>query len=359
MIADRSALDSRLGKFFRIAWPFIIAIMVFLSLKIAVVNSGFVEKYYSRGVYPVIADIFSSVSRLSPFSLWDIFWIIVLWLVISGILLVIFKRMNFWIFGLKLLQSLAVLYSLFYMVWGYNYFRPPIEKRLGWNTPKTDEAVFRSVLDTLISRTNASYCTMDVSQYHVIDSLVEESYRKNSKVLGINYPNGVRPPKVMVMSSIYSKLGVSGYFGPFFNEVHVNFFVLPGDYPFLLGHEKAHQFGVTSEAEANLLSFIVCTTSEDNRLRYSGYQTLLLYFLGDASHLKDYHDFLNKLDARVLNDIRFRQKYYRNLESPLLSNIQSRANDSYLKVNHVEKGILNYNQVVSLVINWYNNSKNY
>lgn len=358
-INNKAASNSRLSKFLLRIWPFILAIIIYLSLRVAVGNSGFVEKFYSRGIYPVIAEIFSFVSRLYPFSLWDMFWITVLWLVLSGIILVVFKKLSFGKFGMKLLQALAILYSLFYMVWGFNYFRPSIEKRLGWETPKADESFFRSVLDSLISRTNASYTSISLSEYSVIDSMVEQSYGKNSKVLGINYPNGTRRPKVMVLSSIYSKLGVSGYFGPFFNEVHVNGNVLPIDYPFLLGHEKAHQFGVASEAEANLLAYIVCITSDDHRLRYSGYQTLLLYFLRDASHMKDYHDFLKKLDARVLEDIRFRQKYYNSLESKLLSDLQSKANDSYLKVNHVEKGIMNYNQVVTLVINWYYNSKNY
>jgi len=85
---------------------------------------------------------------------------------------------------------------------------------------------------------------------------------------------------------------------------------------------------------------------------------LLLYFLRDASHFKDYHDYLNKIDARVLKDLKFRQKYYQNLESNYLSDMQTKANDTYLKVNNIEKGVKNYNQVVSLVISWYYNSKN-
>ena len=90
----------------------------------------------------------------------------------------------------------------------------------------------------------------------------------------------------MIFSSFYSKMGLSGYFGPFFNEIHVNHYLLPLDYPFVLAHEKAHQFGITSEAEANLVAFVICVRSDDQRLRYSGYQSLLLYFLRDASHLE-------------------------------------------------------------------------
>ena len=38
------------------------------------------------------------------------------------------------------------------------------------------------------------------------------------------------------------------------------------------------------------------------------------------------------------------------------SKMQTAANDIYLKANNIEKGVKNYNQVVSLVIDWYYNS---
>jgi len=357
-IPGKSGLRRKFRKFFLLAWPFFLAAIVFLSSKFAISHSGLVEQYYSKGFYPLIAIFFSSISRLFPFSLWDVFWIIVIWLVISGLILILFKKMKWVQFSIRIIQFLALGYSIFYIVWGYNYYRPGIEKRIGWAIPKADETLFRSVLDTLITKSNSTYVPVLTSEYNDIDKLVEDSYYRNSGKLGIIYPNGTRRPKVMLLSSLYSMLGVSGYFGPFFNEVHVDYYVLPVDYPFLLGHEKAHQFGITSEAEANLVSYIICVTSDDKRLKYSGYQSLLLYFLRDASHFKDYHDYLNKIDARVLKDLKFRQKYYQNLESNYLSDMQTKANDTYLKVNNIEKGVKNYNQVVSLVISWYYNSKN-
>ena len=245
------------------------------------------------------------------------------------------------------------------MLWGYNYFRPTIEKRLGWEIPKADEKLFSSTLDSIIIEANNSYISFSSSDYLTIDMLIEESYRKNSRVLGISYPNGTRRPKIMLLSSIYTKLGVSGYFGPFFNEIHLNYYLLPMDYPFVLAHEKGHQFGITSEAEANLVAYIICVKSGDQRLVYSGYLSLLLYFLRDATEVREYQEYLNKIDSRVLLDLRFRQKYYLGLQSKILSKIQSAANDSYLKANNIEKGVKNYNQVVSLVINWYYNSNNY
>jgi hypothetical protein len=247
----------------------------------------------------------------------------------------------------------------FYLVWGYNYFRPGIQDRIGWKTPGSTEMVFRSVLDSLIIQTNNNYISVSSSDYGMIDKLIEESYQHQSSGLGIRYPNGTRRPKTMLFSTFYSKLGLSGYFGPFFNEIHVNKYLLPMDYPFILGHEKAHQFGFTSEAEANLAGFVICVKSGDQRLKYSGYLSLLLYFMRDAAHTSGYRQFIEKIDKSVIADIQFRQKYYESLQNNTLSDMQTAANNSYLKANNIEKGVRNYNQVVSLVISWYYNSKNY
>jgi|WetSurMetagenome_2_1015567.scaffolds.fasta_scaffold06789_4 hypothetical protein len=344
------------GKIAANSWPFLLAMIVFLSIRLSINKPELIEHYYSRGIYPYIAEFLSFFSSHVPFSLWDIFWVLIILLIISGLILVILKKIKFGWFGLRTLQLLALLYSFFYFVWGYNYFRPKIEKRIGWEIPKADEMYFRSILDSIISQTNFNFITISSGDYKKIDTLVEDSYRKISSELGINYPNGRRRPKNMLFSSLYGKSGLSGYFGPFFNEIHVNHYLLPMDYPFLLAHEKAHQFGITSEAEANLFAFVVCVKSDDRRLKYSGYQSLLLYFLGDASHLKEYKEYLSTIDNRVLQDLRFRQKYYQGIENKTLSDLQTIANNSYLKANNIEKGVQNYNQVVSLVISWYYNT---
>lgn len=349
-------LNETMKRSFKSAWPFCLAIVVFLSTRIAIGNPTFVEHFYSQGIYPVIATSFSFFSNLIPFSIWDVFWIFFVLLIITGLVLVIFKKLKFGWYILRTLQVVAILYSFFYLVWGYNYFRPAIQDRIGWKMPASDENLFRQVLDSIIRQTNINYISISPSGYKEIDNLVEESYHARSNQLGIRYPNGKRRPKTMIFSKFYGKLGLSGYFGPFFNEIHLNNTLLPMDYPFVLGHEKAHQFGITSEAEANLAGFIVCIKSDDQRLRYSGYMSMLLYFLRDASHLKDFHEIIKKTDKRVLDDIRYRQKYYQGLENVTLSDMQTAANNSYLKVNHIEKGVQNYNQVVSLVISWYYNT---
>ena len=346
----------RLKKLLFEILPFITAVLVFLLVRLAINNPDGVEKYYSNGFYPYYAIIVSSVSRFIPFSLWDMFWILTVLALIVGIIAVIIKKLKLRLFLFRTAQAAAILYTLFYVSWGFNYFRQDINKRIGSTVIKTDEQLFRVALDTIISRVNINYANVNVADYERIDIEVEKSYASNSSNINIKYPNGSRKPKKMILSGLISKTGISGYFGPFFSEINLNGKVLPIDYPFLLAHEKAHQFGIASEAEANLAAFVVCATSEYKEIRYSGYMALVLYFLGDAHYLPDYEDYIKKLDEQVIDDIRFRQNYYRGLRNEKMEKAHEAVYDAYLKKNNVGSGIENYNQVVELVISLLNNN---
>ena len=243
-----------------VIWPFLLALITFLLIKIALSYPGVVEQVYSTGLYPNFARILSTLSNLLPFSVWDIFWVILTLSLLLGLVFVFIRKLKFSRYILKILQFAALLYAFFYLVWGFNYFRPRIETRLSWSKPKADEAEFRTILDSFIVHTNTSYTPIQPSDYQEIDRLVEESYSRNSSALGLNYPNGSRRPKTMIFSSFFAKSGVSGYFGPFFNEIHLNYYLLPMEYPYVLAHEKAHQFGISNEAEANFAAFVICTT---------------------------------------------------------------------------------------------------
>jgi hypothetical protein len=337
-------------------WPFALAFLVFLGIRMALRDPAFVDHYYSEGFYPFVAKIVSSFSRLFPFSLWDIFWVVSFSMLLGGLVLALLKKIRLRMYCLRIAQFLALGYSFFYILWGFNYLRPGIEIRRGWEKTAADPTVFKSIFDSVIVYTDSSFTRVQSSDYPVFDKLIEESYRKNSQQLGIRYPGGTRRPKKMIFSSVMAKFGLSGYFGPYFNEIHLNSRLLPMEYPFVLAHEKAHQFGITSESEANLIAFIVCTTSSDRRLQYSGYLYILSYFLSDANQRKDYKDFIKRISKPVIEDLRYQRKYYMALQNKKMREVQSAANNVYLKTNFIKTGIKNYNQVVSLVIGWYQNS---
>jgi len=333
--------------------PFTFAFSVFIIIKLSVPNPWIVEKIYSNGFYIVVANILSFVSRIIPFSLWDITWMGLLLLLVTGFFLMIFRKLKPGKFTLYLLQTLAVMYSLFYLLWGLNYFRPSVEERIGLESVNNNPEQFKIVLNEIIVQTNNSYVSSENSDKLNIDKAVEESYRKNAEDLGIIYSSGCRGPKEITLSSFFAGSGVSGYFGPFFNEIHVNKILLHTEYPFVLAHEKAHQFGITSEAEANLYAFIICSRSSEKTLRYSAYITILQYFLNEVGDPDTYKEFIAKIDQKVIKDIQKERKNWTRYYNRNVAKIQTAANDAYLKSNRIEEGVINYNRVVSLVMGLY------
>jgi hypothetical protein len=90
----------------------------------------------------------------------------------------------------------------------------------------------------------------------------------------------------------------------------------------------------------------------------------LIYFLSDASQLKEIKEYVKKIEKPVILNLRFQRHHWQGLQNKTLDQVQSAANNAYLKTNHIEEGVKNYNQVVALVISWYynenrkNNNKN-
>ncbi len=340
---------------FKNLWPFLTALITYLLVEEGSQSPEWIERQYSRSVYPIVATILSGLSNLFSFSLWDVFWSIIVLLVLLAIGLIIARKMKVGWFILRTLQIAALLYSFFYFSWGFNYFRQPIEKRLQWTRHIEKKDMFPAVLDSLISGANASRVEIVISDYPAIDSLVEDSYRAHASYFGYSYPNGSRRPKTMLFTWFFAKSGVSGYFGPFFNEVHLNGELLPTEYPFVLAHEKAHQFGISGEAEANFMAWYICNTSDDKRLKYSANIQLLQYFLADPFHHEAIKEYLKRFDKKAMADIMAQRNHWKELRNETLDKAQTSANNAYLKTNKIHEGVMNYNSVVRLAIEWYLN----
>jgi len=335
--------------------PFLVAIFTYWLVSKGSENPALIEYNYSKGLYPFVATILSGLSDLFSFSMWDVFWSVMVLLLLLAIGLLITRRIKFGWFFLRTLQITALLYSFFYFSWGFNYFRLPIEKRLNWTRHIEKKDMFPAVLDSLISSANASRVGIAITDYPAIDSLVEASYRDHATYFGYSYPNGSRRPKTMLFTWFFAKSGVSGYFGPFFNEVHLNGELLPTEYPFVLAHEKAHQFGVSGEAEANFMAWFICNTSSDKRLKYSANIQLLQYFFADPYHHDAIVEYLKRFDKKAMADIMAQRNHWKELRNETLDKAQTSANNAYLKSNKIHEGVMNYNSVVRLAIEWYLN----
>ena len=316
----------------------------------------FTEHFYSQGIYPFIAAILSFFSSWVSFSLDDVFYTLLILVLLFLIVLLILRKLRFKEFGVLLINTIAVCFILFYWLWGFNYFREDFNTRLHIPETPPDKEELLSVLDELLEATNASYLAVDTFCKESIDSVIEASYEKNADIVKISYPSGMRRPKAITYSNFFAKAAISGYYGPFFNEVHVNNFVLPVEYPMVLAHEKAHQFGITGEAEANFYAWLVCTRSGDQLSRYSANLYILRYFIYEASGLEETREIVKKLREEVRLDYKKIRNHWMMLRNEKIDQVAEKVNDTYLKANKVEKGIDDYSGVVKFVMDYIQKS---
>lgn len=334
------------------ALPIWLALITFGLTELLARHPLATETVYSQTLYPLIAFLLSFLSKWISFSLDDAFYALLVVFLVVILILVLFRKIKLGKFLLLFVQTLAVCYILFYWFWGFNYYRTSINQRLQIVKSKPDTIQFVRVFSNLIVQTNESYCTFEYVSCTTIDSLVEASYKKNASFLKLHYPQGNRRPKPITLSSFFAKASIAGYYGPYFSEVHLNDSLLLIEYPQVLAHEFAHQFGITSEAEANFYSWLVCKHSESKYLQYSANISMLNYFLSQGKRLHNFPDLVHQIHKPVIDDIRKVQKHWETLRSEKIEKVAGKVNDVYLKTNKIEKGIEDYFGVVQFVMDF-------
>jgi len=342
------------------AIPLVFLAFIFLCSHIPALAEG-----YMRVCYPVIAIVLSFFHRRIPFSLLDILIIVAIILFLGSIVMMCLRRLSFrrWI-------QLFLLFGLwlavwFYMAWGIGYFRPGFHERFAVEPPKEDREFFEAFVEQYIDSLNRAYIDIPYTDHSPllwrwvggeadIDNDIEALYAIHYETLRFPYPCGWRRAKKTLIEPLMTRMGVSGYFDPFFNEVHVNNYVLPITYPYTLAHEKAHQFGIANEAECNLYATVICTSSNHPLVRYSGYLQTVSYLLGNLRKISPdrYREITGQIDPRIMADYRAIREHWQKVLNPTLSTVQNKVYDTYLKTNKQQSGILSYSEMTGLLVAW-------
>ncbi|MGH7597753.1 MAG: DUF3810 family protein, partial [bacterium] len=252
--------------------------VLFFSLVILSHFPQIAEQIYARRLYALIAKVFSPLSAAIPFSLSEIALYIgilgaVFW-EIRGIV-----RRRFIRALLELCAGAALLALWFYLAWGFNYLRPPIEQQLRLADVMPDSTAIRENFLWCIEQTNAVWQPISPWNLPDLDNEIERRYGEAFADLDLPRISGRWPPKFLIMPALLDYTLTSGIFGPFFHEVHLNSHLLPVEMPFVLAHEKAHGRGFARESEASFVAVLVCSRSSNQAVRYSAYFSLLGRFM--------------------------------------------------------------------------------
>jgi hypothetical protein len=317
-----------------------LALIMILS---AAANSVDFSEAMTRTVSRFLLTILGWFSSIFPFSLFEVFLI----LLIAGGL---FGIVWFFIFIkrrgkrnlLRLLEVTAAIlcFILFYnLCVGFSYNRAPLNLNFGARYEMTDTHAMAAAeffmedfvnLANTLPRGERGEVLSPYGSYRELRAKLHKEFRRINTT---GYLNAYTPRfKKPMLSFMMAELRIPGfYFGPL-GEANIIKFALPYEVAAIAAHELAHAKGVMREWEAELIAAFLLISSDCDFLRYAGYMTYHFELLDPFYVLQSefFWRMANKIPAVVNEEIRLSWEPYERFSN--LSDLGRRLNEWYLRV---------------------------
>ncbi len=203
---------------------------------------------------------------------------------------------------------------------------------------------------------------------------MQDMAREMMQQLGETYPqlDGYYPrPKALLSSDFMCQQYMCGYYFPFSLEANYNDVMYLLNKPATMCHELAHLRGYIYEDEANFISYLACTQSEDDFFRYAGYLSVLVYLNNDLYEARQkspsaYEEAVAQIcpvavEQQVWIDNTFvtDEEWERiNGKALIDTEVVEEAADTFietnLQLNGVSDGRISYSRVVRLLLQYHN-----
>lgn len=160
--------------------------------------------------------------------------------------------------------------------------------------------------------------------------------------------------KPVMLSHWWSYTGIVGIYIPWLGEANLNVDVPDNNLAFSAAHEVAHTMGFAKEDECNFLAWLSCSASDQPDYAYSGYLSAFVY-CSNALYKADkelWKQAYSNCSAGVLRDLTQNNTYWDQFEGKV-QEVSNNLNDSFIKVNGVESGVLSYDEMVALLLRYY------
>jgi len=338
-------------------------LIVSILIKIFSLNAGWVERYYTFGLYPHISRFLRAALGWIPFSVGDLayffafgFFLWKSWKLIRLLAKQQVKDFLSWILFRKYLKLVLWIYIVFNVFWGLNYDRQGIAKQFGLEVRIYTPADLYELTEVLQRQLNFYAARVDSLKRLTLNNnriLFREgvvAYKNASQQYSfLTYHQPSIKPSLLTFAGRY--FGFTGYYNPFTAEAQIKTDVPVFTKPFILCHEIGHQVGYAKENEANFSSYLTGRVSDNVEFRYSVYFDMYTYALSDLFIYNPlcFIELKKSEHPQVKRDIRAYREYIlksKNAVEPVMSI----AYDRYLRMNNQPHGKESYNEVVAWLI---------
>lgn len=322
----------------------------------------FVEKYYSLGFYPTLSKMSRYLFGWVPFSVGDLFYLLIALVAIRWIYKN-FYRLRFEPIRVlvDIVAAVSVVYLMFHILWAFNYYRVPLHKSLNLESDYTYQELL-STTNRFIEKSNEVHGELGYVDSVKIDLPYTQKEMFKITLNGYEnlekeYPQLAYSPRSIKKSGWslgLTLMGYSGYLNPFSGEAQVNNLIKTYKFPVVSNHEEAHQIGYAAENEANFIATLATLHNDDLYIQYAGYIFTLRYLINEVARNDEaeYYRLLEKINPGILASYKEMRDFWNRYENPL-ETFSKVFWDNFLKSNNQSDGIMSYNYMVALVVNYF------
>ena len=345
----------------RLILSFLLPVQIIL-LQILKYFPEFVETYYSRGLYVVLSKISRYLFGWIPFSVGDLFYLLIAVLALRWVYKNYHRlwREPVWFF-MDIAATLSIVYFVFNLLWGFNYYRIPLHESLNLQNEYTTEELIQTT-ERLIQKSNELHRQLGYADTVKIDLPYTQKEMFQKSINGYynlekEFPNLAYSPRSIKKSGWslgLTYMGYSGYYNPFSGEAQVNNLMKTYKFPVISCHEEAHQIGYARENEANFIATLATLHNDDPYIQYSGYIFALRYCINEIARrdLDKYEEILTTVNPGILKSYKEMRDFWASYANPFES-LSKSFWDQFLKANNQSKGIMSYSYMVALVVNYF------
>jgi hypothetical protein len=308
-----------------------------------------VETWYSGRLYPSLQHVVTPAANTVPFALLDA----AVAAIAAALAIVFWRRVRArgWVHGMTstvvtLVTLTAALVIVFFVLWGFNYRRQPLEDKLEYDARRVTRDAAIALGTHAANEVNSLYAAAQDAG-HAPTPDITTAFDRAQRILGSAWTAVPGVPKRSLLERYFRAAAIDGMTNPFFLEIVVNPDTLPFERPFVVMHEWAHLAGYANEAEANFVAWLGCTQG-DAMAQYSGWLAIFEHVAASLPR-SDRAALTAALADGPRRDLQASAARYAR-SSPVVRDTAREAYDAYLRANRVREGVASYSEVVRLML---------
>jgi uncharacterized protein DUF3810 len=328
--------------------PGVTVILAAAAAALLPVPRGWVERWYSEGVYSRLQRSVTALSNAIDWSLFDVVCVIAL----TGALLIVVRSVQRAgcirgsagaIWRLAILASVG--YLAFLAMWGLNYRRVPLADKLAFDRTRvtaraTADLAMRAAGE--LNRLHGAAHRVPLDERDLV-----APFHEAQRVLGSRGAIVVGTPKRTLLGLYFRRAAIAGMTDPFLLEVMLAPDLLDVERPFVLSHEWGHLAGYADESEANFIGWLACARGNE-LAQYSGWLAVFGHSAG-VLPVAERRAAFAALETGPRQDLAAIAARY-EATSRIVRVAARETYDRYLKANRVTEGIESYDAVLQLIL---------